>query len=163
MPRCAAIASPVLPLTLSRLASSASSDPNSVISLAAVLIPIPRTPGTLSTGSPMSANMSTTWSGRTPFESKSSSTPSVLSDCGSKRCVRSSTSCPRSLSRLTILISRSGCSRRMRRTTVAMVSSASTSATASTGTDICFKSATHRSTCGCRSSGAGLRFALYSG
>ena len=59
-------------------ASSVSRSPYSLISSAAVLTPMPGTPGTLSVESPASACTSTTLSGGTPNFSRTSSGPMVL-------------------------------------------------------------------------------------
>ncbi len=59
-------------------ASSVSRSPYSLISSAAVLTPMPGTPGTLSVESPASACTSTTLSGGTPNLSRTSSGPMVL-------------------------------------------------------------------------------------
>ena len=93
-------------------ASSVSRSPYSLISCAAVLTPMPGTPGTLSTVSPASACTSTTLSGGTPNFSITSAGRSAL---GGGRCLHGveqvvhravgSTSCIRSLSDETMVTS----------------------------------------------------------
>ena len=77
-------------------ASSVSRSPYSLISSAAVLTPMPGTPGTLSTQSPASDCTSTTLSGGTPNFSITSSRPmrlffmvSSIDDAGPTSCIRS--------------------------------------------------------------------------
>ena len=59
-------------------ASSVSRSPNSLMSCAAVLTPMPGTPGTLSVESPISACTSITLSGGTPKRSMTSASPITL-------------------------------------------------------------------------------------
>ena len=73
------------------------------MSSAAVLTPIPGTPGTLSTLSPQSAWTSMTLSGPTPNFSRTSAAPIGLSFIGSNIWMRSETSCIRSLSEETMV------------------------------------------------------------
>ena len=68
------------------------------MSSAAVFMPIPGAPGTLSTLSPASDCTSTTRSGPTPNFSNTASTPIVLFFIVSSITTRSDTSCIRSLS-----------------------------------------------------------------
>ncbi len=75
------------------------------ISSAAVLTPMPGTPGTLSTESPASAWTSTTFSGPTPNFSRTSSGPIALFLIGSSIRMPPSTSCIRSLSDETMVTS----------------------------------------------------------
>ncbi len=79
-------------------ASSVSRSPYSLISWAAVLIPMPGAPGTLSTESPQSAWTSTTFSGGTPNFSITCSRPIFRFFMVSSMKTRSPTSCIRSLS-----------------------------------------------------------------
>ena len=78
--------------------SSVSRSPYSVMSCAAVLMPMPGTPGTLSTESPASACTSTTFSGGTPNFSTTSGMPMRRSFMVSYIDTQSVTSCIRSLS-----------------------------------------------------------------
>ena len=75
--RASWIATPRLPGTspAAAAASSASSEPNLLISSEAVLGPMPATPGTLSMLSPISASTSPTCSGPTPNFSRTSGGP----------------------------------------------------------------------------------------
>ena len=79
-------------------ASSVSRSPYSPISCAAVLTPMPGTPGTLSVESPISACTSITFSGGTPNFSITSAMPILLSFIVSYMSTQSLTSCIRSLS-----------------------------------------------------------------
>ena len=79
-------------------ASSVSRSPYSPISCAAVLTPMPGTPGTLSVESPISACTSITLSGGTPNFSITSAMPIFLSFIVSYMMTQSFTSCIRSLS-----------------------------------------------------------------
>ena len=85
-------------------ASTPSTVPNSWISWDAVLGPMPGTPGTLSTLSPISACTSTTSEGGTPNFSITSAAPIGFCLIGSCICTRSSISCIRSLSELTMVV-----------------------------------------------------------
>ena len=85
--------------------SSVSRSPYSSINCAAVLTPMPGTPGTLSLESPASACTSTTFSGGTPKRSTTSGPPILRCFTGSKSDIRSSTSCIRSLSEETMVTS----------------------------------------------------------
>ena len=104
-------------------ASRVSRSPYSWISRAAVLMPMPGAPGTLSTESPASACTSTTRSGRTPNFSSTSATPMVLFFIGSSISTPSPTSCIRSLSDDRIVTRPPAF--RARQARVAMMSSAS--------------------------------------
>jgi len=84
-------------------ASSVSRSPYSVMSCAAVLMPMPGTPGTLSTESPASACTSTTFSGGTPNFSITSGMPMRRSFMVSYIDTQSVTSCIRSLSEDTMV------------------------------------------------------------
>ena len=85
-------------------ASSVSRSPNSPISFAAVLTPMPRMPGTLSMGSPIRACTSTTFSGGTPKRSMTSAVPMRLFFMVSNiSTLPSRTSCIKSLSDDTIV------------------------------------------------------------
>ena len=103
--------------------SSSSSEPNSLISSAAVLMPIPGAPGTLSTESPASACTSTTRSGNTPNFSNTPSRSMRLFFIASSISTPSPTSCIRSLSEL-MIVTRPPASRAWQ-ASVAMMSSAS--------------------------------------
>jgi len=83
--------------------SSVSRSPYSTISWAAVLMPIPGTPGTLSVESPASACTSTTFSGGTPNFSITSAMPMRRSFMVSNMVTLSVTSCIRSLSEETMV------------------------------------------------------------
>ena len=87
-------------LISSARSSKASRSPYSLISKAAVLIPIPGAPGTLSTESPARACTSTTRSGYTPNFSKTPSRSMVLFFIASSISTPSPTSCIKSLSEL---------------------------------------------------------------
>ncbi len=76
------------------------------MSSAAVLTPMPGTPGTLSTLSPHSAWTSTTLSGPTPNFSRTSAAPIGFCLIGSSMPTLSSTSCIRSLSEETMVTTR---------------------------------------------------------
>ena len=78
--------------------SSASRVPYSLMSWAAVLMPMPGAPGTLSVESPASACTSTTLSGVTPNFSNTASGPSLIFLIGSISSTPGRTSCIRSLS-----------------------------------------------------------------
>ena len=86
-------------------ASSVSRSPYSLISSAAVLTPMPGTPGTLSVESPASACTSMTLSGGTPNFSRTSSGPMVRFFMVSSMTRPGRTSCIRSLSEETIVTS----------------------------------------------------------
>ena len=86
-------------------ARTVSRSPYSSRSCAAVLGPIPGTPGTLSTESPVSACRSIIFSGGTPHFSTTSGMPICRSFIGSYMATRSPTSCIRSLSEDTIVAS----------------------------------------------------------
>ncbi len=73
------------------------------MSWAAVLMPMPGAPGTLSTLSPASAWMSMTRSGPTPNFSRTWSGPMVTFFIGSSMSTPLPTSCIRSLSELTMV------------------------------------------------------------
>ncbi len=75
------------------------------MSSAAVLTPMPGTPGTLSVESPASACTSTTLSGGTPNFSRTSSTPMVRFFMVSSIEMPGCTSCIRSLSEETMVTS----------------------------------------------------------
>ena len=79
-------------------ASSVSRSPYSLISSAAVLMPMPGAPGTLSVESPASAWTSTTFSGATPNFSITSAGPILRIFIGSIISTPGRTSCIRSLS-----------------------------------------------------------------
>ncbi len=144
--------------------STASSVPNSAMSWAAVFGPMPSTPGTLSTVSPMSVSMSTTCSGPMPVSSRSVSAVMSWSVCTSYISMRpASRSCLRSLSFDMNRTRRPGCSRVSRRTRVAITSSASNPSAPMHGTPIASSVLSIRSTWGFRSSGGSERVALYSG
>ncbi len=85
-------------------ASSVSRSPYSPISCAAVLTPMPGTPGTLSVESPISDCTSITLSGGTPNFSITSARPIRLSFMVSYMTTRSFTSCIRSLSDDTMVV-----------------------------------------------------------
>ena len=87
-----------MPLISPAPASTPSSEPNLLISSAAVLGPMPATPGTLSMLSPISASTSPTSSGGTPNFSRTSSTPSRRFFMVSSTETSPSQSCIRSLS-----------------------------------------------------------------
>ena len=84
--------------------SSVSRSPYSTISCAAVLMPMPGTPGTLSVESPASACTSTTFSGGTPNFSITSGIPMRRSFMVSNIVTLSVTSCIKSLSEETIVV-----------------------------------------------------------
>ena len=86
-------------------ASSASRSPKALTSSAAVLTPMPGTPGTLSVESPASAWTSTTRSGPTPNFSRTSSSPIGFDFSGSYMRTPGRISCIRSLSEETIVTS----------------------------------------------------------
>ena len=86
-------------------ASRVSRSPYSLISSAAVLTPMPGTPGTLSVESPASACTSTTLSGVTPNFSRTSSGPMVRFFMVSSMPMPGRTSCIRSLSDETMVTS----------------------------------------------------------
>ena len=86
------------PETLSTLARRFSSVPNCWSSVDAVLRPMPGTPGTLSTASPVRREKSTTWSGAIPQSALSPSTSRTLSLRKLRMRVRSSRSWRASLS-----------------------------------------------------------------
>ena len=86
-------------------ASSVSRSPYSLISSAAVLTPMPGTPGTLSVESPASACTSTTLSGGTPNFSRTSSGPMLRFFMVSSMTTPGWTSCIRSLSEETMVTS----------------------------------------------------------
>ena len=75
------------------------------MSSAAVLTPMPGTPGTLSVGSPASACTSITLSGPTPNFSNTSAAPIGRDFMGSYMLTPSPTSCIRSLSEETMTTS----------------------------------------------------------
>ncbi len=79
-------------------ASRDSRSPYSLMSCAAVLMPMPGTPGTLSVLSPASACTSTTLSGVTPNFSNTSASRIGFCLMGSSICTPGRTSCIRSLS-----------------------------------------------------------------
>jgi hypothetical protein len=74
-----------------------------VMSWAAVLMPMPGTPGTLSVGSPASAWISTTLSGVTPNFSNTSASRIGFCLMGSSMITRALMSCIRSLSEDTMV------------------------------------------------------------
>ena len=84
-------------------ASSDSRSPYSLINCAAVLMPMPGTPGTLSVASPASACTSTTLSGVTPNFSITSGARSGFCFMGSSICTAGRINCIRSLSEETIV------------------------------------------------------------
>ena len=84
-------------------ASTASTSPNSLISCAAPLGPIPGTPGTLSVESPISACTSTILSGVTPNFSITSAGPIGFCLIGSSISTPGRINCIRSLSDDTIV------------------------------------------------------------
>ncbi len=130
-------------------ATTASSVPNSPISCAAVLGPIPGTPGTLSAVSPISASMSTTCPGSSPVSSLSVAEvikPSVWMSYISVSGVPPPRSCLRSLSLLTIRTRTSGCASLYRVAIAAITSSASNPSAPITGTPIASSNSRHRST-----------------
>ncbi len=86
-------------------ARSVSRSPYSPINCAAVLTPIPGTPGTLSVESPASAWTSITLSGPTPKRSTTSSGPMERFFMGSSMATPSPTSCIMSLSEETMVTS----------------------------------------------------------
>ena len=86
-------------------ASNASRSPYSLISSAAVLTPMPGTPGTLSVESPASDCTSTTFSGGTPNFSITSSRPIFLPFMASSMTTPGRTSCIKSLSEETMVTS----------------------------------------------------------
>ena len=90
-------------LISSARASSVSRSPYSVMSWAAVLMPMPGAPGTLSTESPASACTSMTLSGPTPNFSNTSSGPIGLFFSVSNMTMPGETSCIRSLSAETMV------------------------------------------------------------
>ena len=92
--------------TASRCARISSTGPSSRTSVAAVFSPMPATPGMLSIGSPMRPRTSGTRAGSTPKRSRTSAGPQRRSRMVSSQVVRSSTSCIRSLSPVTITVSR---------------------------------------------------------
>ena len=92
-------------LISSARARMSSSPPYSPTSCAAVLTPIPGTPGTLSVESPASACTSMTRSGPTPNFSITCSRPMRTFFMASNMVIRSSTSCMRSLSDETMVTS----------------------------------------------------------
>ena len=92
-------------LISSARASSESRSPYSVMSWAAVLTPMPATPGTLSDESPARAWTSMTLSGATPNFSLTSSTPMTRFFMASNMLMPSPTSCIRSLSEDTMVTS----------------------------------------------------------
>ncbi len=85
--------------------SSVSRSPYSLINCAAVLTPMPETPGTLSDGSPASACTSMTFSGPTPNFSMTSSGPITFSFMASNITTPGRTNCIRSLSLETMVTS----------------------------------------------------------
>ena len=85
-------------------ASTASRSPNSPISWAAVFGPMPGTPGTLSTASPISACTSTSLSGGTPNFSITSAGPIGFCFIGSSIATPGRMSCIRSLSEETMVV-----------------------------------------------------------
>ena len=93
-------------LIVSACASKLSRSPKLLISSAAVFTPIPGTPGTLSVESPASACTSTTLSGLTPKRSNTSASPMRRCFIGSSIVIPPRTSCIRSLSDETIMVSR---------------------------------------------------------
>ena len=85
--------------------STASTVPYSLISCAAPFGPMPGTPGTLSTESPISACTSITLSGVTPNLASTSARPIVVFFIGSSMLTPGRSSCIRSLSEETITVS----------------------------------------------------------
>ncbi len=85
-------------------ASSVSRSPYSLMSWAAVLMPMPGTPGTLSVASPASAWTSTTLSGVTPNFSKTSGSRIGFCLIGSSMITPARMSCIKSLSELTMVV-----------------------------------------------------------
>ena len=117
--------------TASRCARISSTGPSSRTSVAAVFSPMPETPGMLSIGSPMRPRTSGTRAGSTPKRSRTSAGPQRRSRMVSSQVVRSSTSCIRSLSPVTITVSRPA--PLAWRASVPITSSASTPGTSTTG------------------------------
>ena len=138
--------------------SSVSTSPNSWISAAAVLIPIPGAPGTLSVESPASACTSTTLSGPTPNFASTPSTPMRTFFIASIISTPPPTSCIRSLSELTI-VTRPPASR-ARHASVAMMSSASNPSSSSQAMLNARVASRVRGICGRRSSGISGRWPL---
>ncbi len=86
-------------------ASTASSVPYSPMSWAAPFGPMPGTPGTLSTGSPINACTSITLSGVTPNLASTSAGPMGVFFIGSSMETCGPSSCIRSLSEETMIVS----------------------------------------------------------
>ncbi len=109
MPRRCAM--PRLPFTSETRSSSTSSEPNLLMSSAAVFGPMPSTPGTLSMLSPISASTSPTCSGPTPNFSRTSSAPKRRLRMVSRTNTSPQQSCMRSLSDEQITTSMPGAGR----------------------------------------------------
>ena len=145
-------------LISSARSKSVSRSPNSLIRSAAVLMPIPGAPGTLSTLSPARACTSTTRLGPTPNFSSTPSTPIRLFFIGSSISTPPPTSCIRSLSDDRI-VTRPPASSAWR-ARVAMMSSASNPSTSIQAMLKARVASRVSGNCGRRSSGAGGRLAL---
>ena len=147
--------------TCAGLASSASRSPCAVISSRAPFSPIPGTPFTLSTASPMSASTSTTFPGATPnFSSTPAASSHVPSSRGLNTRTPSRTSWKKSLSPVTMPTSYPAA--RACSASVPITSSASNSSCVRIGTPSASHASCTAGTCTARSSGMEGRLALYS-
>ena len=146
-------------LISSARSSSSSRLPYSLISKAAVLMPMPGAPGTLSTLSPASACTSTTPSGKTPNFSNTPSRSMRFCFIASYISTPSPTSCIMSLSD-EIIVHRPPASRAWR-ARVAIMSSASKPSISSQAMLKALVASRVSGICGRKSSGIASRLALY--
>ena len=138
---------------------SSSREPYSLISKAAVLIPMPGAPGTLSTLSPAKACTSTTRSGYTPNFSTTPSRSIILFFIASSMTTPPPINCIISLSEL-MMVQLPPASR-ARQARVAMMSSASKPSTSLHATLKARVASRVKGNWGIKSSGVGGRLALY--